>query len=110
SAAGLSDLLLQQRLEFHAVAHFRQAAPVEHIRNRLTNVEHQMPDLACRLVAVVTWLVAGAAGTGERRQRSVEHAHDVADHDLLGWACEAVASLLALPALNEASVAQLDQY
>src|SRR5690606_6658725 len=105
-----SGLLLQRLFQFGgAVAHLGQAALVEHIRDRLPHVEHHVPDLACCLVAIVTGLIAGAAGAWERRQRPVEYAHDVTHHDLLGRPCEAIAALLALAALHEAGIAQLDQ-
>jgi hypothetical protein len=39
------------------VAHLGQAAPVEHLGDRLPDFEHQMSDLACGLVAIFTALV-----------------------------------------------------
>lgn len=89
--------------------HFGEASLIEHLGDRLPDLEHQMSDLACRLVAVFTALVLGAAGARDRRQRPVEDAHDVADLDLVGRPGQAIAAILALAALDEAGIAQFAQ-
>ena len=89
------------------VAHLGKAAVVEHAGDRLPHLQHHVPDLAGRLVAVVTRLVLRAAGAGNGRQRAVENAHDMADLDLGRRLGEAVAAVLALAALNETGIAQL---
>src|SRR5882757_4070631 len=91
------------------VAHFGQRALVEHLGDGLPDLEHQMSDLACRLIAVFTALILGAAGARNRRERPVEHAHDMADLDLVGRARQAIAAFLALAALDEPGIAQFAQ-
>src|SRR5918994_2248086 len=83
------------------IAHLGEAALIQHLGDRLPDLEHQMSDLACRLVAVFTALIPGAAGAGNGGKRPVEHAHDVADLDFIRRPRQAIAALLALAALDK---------
>ncbi|CAI2934080.1 protein of unknown function [Aminobacter niigataensis] len=100
---------LSQDVVIGGIPDLREAAVVEHAGDGLAYLEHHVPDLAGRLVAVVARLVLGAAGAWDRRQGPVEHAHDMADLDLRRRLGEPVAAVLALAALDEAGIAQLAQ-
>src|SRR4051794_18637019 len=93
-----------QHVVIGGVAHLGEAAVVEHLGDRLAHLEHHVADLAGLLVAILARLVLRAAGAGDRRQRAVEDANDVADLDLGRQASETIAAVLALAALHETGV------
>src|SRR6478609_7062267 len=53
------DLHRDRQVVHGHTAHFGEAALIEHLGDRLPDLEHQMSDLACRLVAIFAALVLG---------------------------------------------------
>ena len=87
--------------------HRRQRAVVEHDRDRVAHLDHHQPHAALHFRrTVVAAAIELAAGAGDGRERAVERAHDLADHDLEGALGEDIAAAATLLGVDEAGGAQ----
>src|SRR5271170_3957828 len=93
-----------------ALEHVRQRGRVHYLRSRVAHLFHHDSDAATALVvALATSHVRRFADAWQRRDRPVQHAYNVPHADLAGVAAEEISAALALLALEQPLVLELEQ-
>src|SRR5579862_6400219 len=103
--------LLTGDYRFNLLEHVRQRRRIHNLRSRVANFLHHDPDSATALVAALAAPhVRRLADARQRRDWPVQHAYNVPDADKVRLAAEEISATLALLALQQPLVLQLEQY
>ena len=87
-----------------------EAGSIEDFGGSVTHFFHRQVDPAdCFVSAVGAWYIGRLAGTGDWRQGTIEHPHDLSERDLCGVTRKEVAPALPFPALEHAVVSQAEE-
>jgi hypothetical protein len=94
----------------YLVAERGEGCSIEDFGGSVTHFFHrQVYPTDCLVPAVGAWYIGRLAGTGDRRQGTIEHPHDLSERDLCGITCKEVAAPLPFPALEDSVVSQAEQ-
>ncbi len=91
-------------------AHFRKGEVIEHVRDGVACGDHDQADRAgFEVAAIVARSICRYGSARNRREGTVEGAHDRANSNLGGWTGKRVPAPLALVGKNKTGVTQLGQ-
>ena len=94
----------------YLVAKRGEGGSIEDFGGSVTHFFHrQVYPADCLVPAVGAWYIGRLAGTGDRRQGTIEHPHDLSERDLCGITGKEVAAALPFPALKDSVVSQAEQ-